>query len=532
MGSNLNPDSDFLTNMPVGFIEPLDPSILTNPPWFDVFLTPGASFATRIARDTATSPVGVTPTSTSAPVVTLSPTGIISITNTPVPTNTVIYIPPPNTSTPKPPPPPPPDTAVPTNTNTSVPAVLVDLQITKTDGVAAYTAGGLVTYSIVVTNPTGPGNVVGAIVSDSFPAQIASATWTCVAAGGASCTANGSGNINDTVNVPAGGSLTYTVTANISASATGNMTNTAAVAVPAGYTDTNSGNNSASDTDTPAFSANLGITKTDNVGVYMAGNALRYTIVVSNAGPSSVIGATVTDTFSSNLDPSTITWTCAGTGGASCTGAGTGNINDAAVNLPFGSSVTYTVNATVVASPSGDLVNTATVSSSITDPNPGNNSATDTDVLLSSVGTTPDGTVFVLSANGFLTLNLNTAANGDPGVPDLVYYEQPEGSGVLLDWVIVQVGDGTSWFTVFNWGDEVRDTNTNMDYAGLTLPPPVGPPPNEPDQRDILSTDLFMSTGIAIDLDSVVPAGNYLYVRFLAPAGAGDVQIDAVQSLP
>src|SRR5688572_2425065 len=48
MGSNLNPDSDFLTNMPIGFFEPLDPSILTNPAWMDVFLTPGASFDTPV----------------------------------------------------------------------------------------------------------------------------------------------------------------------------------------------------------------------------------------------------------------------------------------------------------------------------------------------------------------------------------------------------------------------------------------------------------------------------------------------------
>ena len=39
----------------------------------------------------------------------------------------------------------------------------------------------------------------------------------------------GSGDINDTVNLPAGGSFTYTVIATISPSATGTLSNTATI---------------------------------------------------------------------------------------------------------------------------------------------------------------------------------------------------------------------------------------------------------------------------------------------------------------
>ena len=73
------------------------------------------------------------------------------------------------------------------------------------------TAGGSVTYTIAASN-AGPSNATGATVADTFPAAL-TATWTCVGAGGGTCTAAGSGNINDTVNLPAGGSVTYTVTA-------------------------------------------------------------------------------------------------------------------------------------------------------------------------------------------------------------------------------------------------------------------------------------------------------------------------------
>ena len=63
-----------------------------------------------------------------------------------------------------------------------------------------------------------------------MPAAIASDTFTAVATGGASgFTASGSGNINDTVNLPVGSTITYTVVANISGSASGNLVNTATV---------------------------------------------------------------------------------------------------------------------------------------------------------------------------------------------------------------------------------------------------------------------------------------------------------------
>jgi hypothetical protein len=70
-----------------------------------------------------------------------------------------------------------------------------------------------------------------------------------VGAGGGTCTASGSGNINDTVNLPSGGSVAYTVSALINAAATGTMSNTATVAAPGGVTDPAPGNNAATDTD-------------------------------------------------------------------------------------------------------------------------------------------------------------------------------------------------------------------------------------------------------------------------------------------
>ena len=121
-----------------------------------------------------------------------------------------------------------------------------DLSITKTNSATSVAQGGSTTYAIVVSN-AGPQAATGATVADTFPAACASVAWTCSGAGGGTCTATGSGNINDTVNLPSGGSVTYSAICSIGAAATGTVSNTATVTAPVGVTDPTPGNNSATD---------------------------------------------------------------------------------------------------------------------------------------------------------------------------------------------------------------------------------------------------------------------------------------------
>src|SRR5262249_19560641 len=108
-----------------------------------------------------------------------------------------------------------------TDTDTLTP--IADLSINKTDFVTTIRSGGTVGYTITVTN-TGPSDVTGATVSDLFPPEIISAIWTSTATGGATGnTPSSSGDINDTVNMPVGSVITYTVLATISSSATGTL---------------------------------------------------------------------------------------------------------------------------------------------------------------------------------------------------------------------------------------------------------------------------------------------------------------------
>ena len=301
-----------------------------------------------------------------------------------------------------------------TDTDTLTPQA--DLAVTKTDGVTTATAGGPVTYTITASN-SGPSDAPGATVADTFPAAL-TCTWTCVGAGGGTCTAAGAGNLGDTVNLPAGGSVTYTASCTLSAAATGTLTNTATVAAPGGVTDPAPGNDSATDVDTVTAQADLVVTKTDGVTTATAGGPVTYTITASNPGPSDAPGATVADTFPASL---TCTWTCVGAGGGTCTAAGAGNISDS-VNLPAGGSVTYTASCTLSAAATGTLSNTATVTApgGVTDPVPGNNNATDSDTVAAAPSADVSGTktasgTFAVGGTVTYTVTLTNTGSGAQG---------------------------------------------------------------------------------------------------------------------
>ncbi len=102
--------------------------------------------------------------------------------------------------------------------------------------------GTTVTYTIVATN-AGPEAVPGVVVSDTLSAYLTDATWSCVTSGGATCGGNGTGNISDTVDLPAGGRITYTLVATFNP--VYNLVNSAELIGPADLNDPTPDNNSA-----------------------------------------------------------------------------------------------------------------------------------------------------------------------------------------------------------------------------------------------------------------------------------------------
>ena len=263
------------------------------------------------------------------------------------------------------------------NTSTDVNALTpqVDLGITVDDGVTEVAPGGTTTYTITVTN-TGPSAAAGAPVTATFPPELTGVSWTSDGP-----TPSGTGDINDRVDVPVGGIVTYTVVVTVAPDARGTVVVPVSVSAPVGVTDTDPGDNTDDDIDTLTPTADLSITKTDGVDAVEPGDAVTYTIVVTNDGPSSVAGAAVTDTVPAALEG--VSWICASTLGSTCVDvAGDGSI-DTTVDLAVGGVATFTLTGTVSEDAAGTIVNTASVSvpSDTSDPDPDDNTAVDTDVV-------------------------------------------------------------------------------------------------------------------------------------------------------
>jgi uncharacterized repeat protein (TIGR01451 family) len=322
-----------------------------------------------------------------------------------------------------------------TSENTAV-SVVADLAITKTDGVVTAVPGQGITYTITVTN-NGPSNVTGATVADTFPGTLSGITWTCAASAGSICTASGSDNISDTVNILSGGTLTYTVTVTVSASATGSLSNTATVSVPSAASDPTPANNSATDTDTLTPSADLSITKSDSPDPVIVGQTLTYTITVNNAGPSDAANMVVTDTLPAGVTFVSTTGCAEDPNGVPTCSLGT---------ITAGGNKQYTVTITVNAGTTGTITNNVSVTSDTSDPVPGNNSDSE------------DTTVNAL-ADLAIT---KTADDMSPGVGDTVVFTLSVTNNGPSNTTGVQVTDilpsGVTYVSDTSGGDYVPAT--------------------------------------------------------------------------
>ncbi|HEX2981203.1 MAG TPA: hypothetical protein VHO48_13120, partial [Anaerolineaceae bacterium] len=127
---------------------------------------------------------------------------------------------------------------------------------------------------------------------------------------------------------------------------------------------------------------NLSVTNSDGRVQAAPGDALSYTVTVTNQGPNDITGAAFSDTVSAAL--TNVNWTCSAPAGSACGAAsGSGSTVDTTVSLLNGASATFTIQGTVAASPTVTLQNSATItlSAEYTDTNPSDNTAVDADNL-------------------------------------------------------------------------------------------------------------------------------------------------------
>jgi len=151
----------------------------------------------------------------------------------------------------------------------------------------------------------------------------------------------------------------------------------------------------------------------------VAGNALTYTLTVSNAGPSEATGVVVTDPL-----PSGTTFVSASAGGTEAGGVVTWTI----ASIPSGSSASVSLVVEVDEEADGNLTNTASVDSAVPDPDPSD----DTDSAIVTVEP-PDTPVADLSVE-------KVADDSKPTVGQVVTYTitisnggPADATGVVVD---------------------------------------------------------------------------------------------------
>ncbi|HKI27650.1 MAG TPA: DUF11 domain-containing protein [Candidatus Sulfotelmatobacter sp.] len=262
----------------------------------------------------------------------------------------------------------------PNNNNSSATTgvlAVADLATSKTGPTNPVAAGTNITYTIGVSN-AGPSDAPNVVVTDTLPVGVNFVSSTAGCSGTTVLTCNlgtlvngASTSFNVTVGVPANYLSSRSET-------TTSISQTAAVTSSA--TDPNLLNNTATVNTTLIAVADLSIAKSAAPNPVDAGTPLKYTITVSNAGPSDSTGTTVTDVLPAGVNFTTSSIGCSGTTTLTCP-IGT---------LAAGATTIFTVTVAIPANylssrfeKTATITNTATVApgAGVTDPNLVNNTA-------------------------------------------------------------------------------------------------------------------------------------------------------------
>lgn len=305
------------------------------------------------------------------------------------------------------------------------------LSVAKSVTESVAMPGGTLTYTILVGNASGVA-AGSTTLTDPLPAGITAFSWSCAASGGATCpNASGSGALNQTIpSLPAGGLLTYTVTATVAANPPASIANTATVTPPTGGTCDSDGCVAVATVGTAAV---VRIEKSTTASAVIPNSTMTYTVTVTNTGASPADGTHVDDTIPADF--ASANWSCASSGGAVCPNAsGSGNIDETIAVLPAGGVVTYTITVVATATPSPTVVNTATVTPPANGECDGGNCSASTSTpagaLTSMTVTKDDGnTTYTPGGTGTYTI---VVTNAGPSTANNVSVDDPFPAGVTL----------------------------------------------------------------------------------------------------
>ena len=278
------------------------------------------------------------------------------------------------------------------NDDTAVTVVNPEFDVTITKSVDDQTVspGDTVTYTIGIAND-GPSTATGVVLTDDVPAGL---TFVSGTLDGQTASLQNGDVTFPAVTLLDDASLTATLIFTVDAAANGQIINTANVTSDNGETNLNNNQAQAEITVTPE--TDITVAKQVDLAAAQAGSNLLYTVTVTNNGPAIASSVQAIDTL-----PPGVTFV-SGTGpNNEALSASGGQVTVNGGDLAIGASFTFTINATVNSGTIADQINTVVVSTTTTETNTANNSAsaiTTIDPVLSSIA----GTVYIdANNNGF-----------------------------------------------------------------------------------------------------------------------------------
>lgn len=124
-------------------------------------------------------------------------------------------------------------------------AVWADLSVSIEPEQQTLPSLGIVTFQVTAAN-AGPNSANESELATTIPSELTALTWTCQGNNGGSCPQSGNGPINERVDLPPGGVVTFTLNAESAGFASGTLTVEAVVSAPNAVADPLTENNQAS----------------------------------------------------------------------------------------------------------------------------------------------------------------------------------------------------------------------------------------------------------------------------------------------
>ena len=306
-----------------------------------------------------------------------------------------------------------------------------DVAVTLTATTPTVRAGEEATYRVDIRN-NGPSDALNVIVTGQVPDGLEPVEGSS----GGACTVVGRTVSCLVAVLPSGAVASLSFRARVLPSTPpGPISGTAYIG--ATTPDSNPANNSDPETITVVAAADLVAAKSASPTTFVAGGGVVYTLTATNNGPSDATAVTVTDTI-----PGGVTISAADPSSGSCTVTGQ-QVSCTAPRLAPDGVLTVRVRGTLPAGATGQLSNTVSVGSAVTDPTPGNNTATVTSTIAQSADlrlsklATPE----VVQAGSAITYTLNVVNTGPSNAAAVVLADDlPDGLTVLPDGVSAPAG--------------------------------------------------------------------------------------------